>query len=570
MGSRAKQILSFTAIVLGFFMALLDTTIINVALPEMTHYFGGDVSQLSWVMNGYNLAFAVFILTASRLADQFGRRRVFLIGIGLFTVASLLAGLSTSLEMLIVCRVLQGLAGAIIVPVTIPLTTTTFPKELHGMIIGIWGVVSGLAAASGPALGGMITEKLNWQWIFFVNVPLGIASIVLTLIFIKESRDDTAGHNIDWGGILGISGGMFCLTYALIKVEQYGWGSQVIWMLLSAAVISLLFFFLTQWKGKEPMLPLSLLKIGTFNGASLTMLVVGAALMNIALLTSFFLTRMMGMSELKAGLVLSMLAVGSIVSSGLAGPLSNKYGSRWFAAAGIVLMAGATYSLGGLHADSSVGDVLLRLIAAGFGVGLTMAPVMSSAIRNVPADKVGVSSGVINMMKALGSVLGVAIIVTVLQQNMDNRLESAHTEAIAVVQQDQAMLPFVRESLSGTLDNWAGNGTSSTRITTGGEQEAGSAEGLYLAAVENIEVAAASLTAEQQAAFGAARAEQYAEVQLVLPGVGQLLREAPEQAFSRTFAMAGYMLIPGILFALLSDRRRMPAKRLQEAVQVNH
>lgn len=166
MGLRTRRALSFTAIVLGFFMALLDTTIINIALPEMTRHFGGSVSQVSWVMNGYNLAFAVFILTASRLADQFGRKKVFLIGVALFTLSSLLAGFSTSLGMLIALRVIQGLGGAVIVPVTIPLTTITFPKEMHGLIIGIWGAISGVAAASGPALGGILTQKLSWEWIF--------------------------------------------------------------------------------------------------------------------------------------------------------------------------------------------------------------------------------------------------------------------------------------------------------------------------------------------------------------------------------------------------------------------
>ncbi|MEK3673890.1 MFS transporter [Paenibacillus sp. FSL R10-2771] len=433
MGVRTRRALSFTAIVLGFFMALLDTTIINIALPEMTRHFGGSVAQVSWVMNGYNLAFAVFILTASRLADQFGRKKVFLIGVALFTLSSLLAGLSTSLGMLIALRVIQGLAGAVIVPVTIPLTTTTFPKEMHGLIIGIWGAVSGVAAASGPALGGILTQKLSWEWIFFVNVPLGLLSIVLTAIFIKESRDNTAGRSIDYAGILGITGGMFFLTYALIKVQDYGWSSRIFLALLAAGVLFVVFFFITQYKGKEPMLPLSLLRIRAFNSTSVSMIILGAALMNVSLLTSFYLTRVMGVSELKAGLVLSMMAVGSIASSAISGPLSAKYGSSRFAAAGMVLIGGATYSMSGLHAGSTLGAVMLRLALVGLGVGLSMAPVMSSAIRVVPEDKVGIASGVTNMAKSLGSVIGVAIIVTVLQHNTAGQLRAAGSANIRVI-----------------------------------------------------------------------------------------------------------------------------------------
>ncbi|KHL93948.1 major facilitator transporter [Paenibacillus sp. IHB B 3415] len=433
MGIRTRRALSFTAIVLGFFMALLDTTIINIALPEMTRHFGRSVSQVSWVMNGYNLAFAVFILTASRLADQFGRKKVFLIGVALFTLSSLLAGFSTSLGMLIVLRVIQGLAGAVIVPVTIPLTTTTFPKEMHGLIIGIWGAVSGVAAASGPALGGILTQKLSWEWIFFVNVPLGLLSIVLTAIFIKESRDNTAGRSIDYGGVLGITGGMFFLTYALIKVRDYGWSSRIFLALLAAGILFVVFFFIMQYKGEEPMLPLSLLRIRAFNSTSVSMIILGAALMNVSLLTSFYLTRVMGVSELKAGLVLSMMAVGSIASSAISGPLSAKYGSSRFAAAGMVLIGGATYSMSGLQADSTLGAVMLRLALAGLGVGLSMAPVMSSAIRVVPEDKVGIASGVTNMAKSLGSVIGVAIIVTVLQHNTAGQLRAVNSANIRVI-----------------------------------------------------------------------------------------------------------------------------------------
>ncbi|MHA6532892.1 MFS transporter [Paenibacillus sp. BAC0078] len=565
MSIRTRRALSFTAIVLGFFMALLDTTIINIALPEMTRHFGGSVSQISWVMNGYNLAFAVFILTASRLADQFGRKKVFIIGVALFTLTSLLAGFATSLGMLILLRVIQGLAGAIIVPVTIPLTTTTFPKEMHGLIIGIWGAVSGVAAASGPALGGIITQKLSWEWIFFVNVPLGVLSIVLTAIFIKESRDNSASRSIDYGGTLGITGAMFCITYALIKVQDYGWNSGVVFALLGTGLVLLAVFFLTQWKGKEPMLPLSLLRIRTFNSASLTMLFVGAALMNLSLLTSFFLTRMMGMTELRAGLVLSMVAVGSIISSAISGPLSAKYGSHLFAAAGILVTGGAMYSLSGLHADSATSEVVIRLFVAGVGVGLTMAPVMSSSVRNVPEDKVGISSGVTNMAKALGSVIGVAIIVTVLQHNTDSELRKADNRTAQAIQTDTVLQPFVKNVLVEAVGS-LGKGA--------GSQAGGSAGGADTAAavVHAVELAAAKLPPAEQKAFAADSGNQYREAKLVLSGAGSGMREAAVQAFSRTFAFASLLLLPGLLFALLSDKRPKPQESevLAEPAALEH
>ncbi|BCG57561.1 MFS transporter [Paenibacillus sp. URB8-2] len=547
MSEKMKRVFAFTAIVLGFFMALLDTTIVNIALPEMTKHFGGDVAGISWVMNGYNLAFAVFILTASRLADQFGRKKVFLIGIVLFTVSSLLAGFASSLSVLIALRVIQGLAGAIIVPVTIPLTTSTFPKELHGAIIGIWGAVSGLAAASGPALGGVLMEKLSWEWIFFVNVPLGVLSVILTLVFIGESKDVSAGRRVDFAGTLFITGSMFCFVYGLIRVGDWGWTSSAILLLFASGLLFLLLFLYMERKCAEPMLPLELLKIKTFNGAALTLLIVGAGLMNISLLTSFFLMRIMGMSDLKAGLILSMMALGSTLTSAVSGPLSGKYGSRWFAAAGIVVIAAATYSLGGLSASSPVSGILLRLAAAGIGVGLTMAPVMSSAVRNVPEEKVGISSGVINMTKALGCVLGVAIIVTALQQNLDDQAAAARSSAVQMIRDDGRLLPPVKEALAASLQS-AGSGGAVGTASPPSPESAAAAVGSQLRA------AASKLAPAPRAALEQAAPAQIRETEELVGRIGGEMKEAAVKGFSRTFALAGLLLLPGVVFALMSDR----------------
>lgn len=530
-------------------MALLDTTIVNIALPEMTRYFGGTVSQISWVMNGYNLAFAALILTASRLADQFGRKKIFILGLVLFTLSSLLAGLSSSLGMLILFRVIQGLAGAIIVPVTIPLTTTTFPKEKHGMIIGIWGAIAGLAAASGPSLGGILTEKLNWQWIFYVNVPLGLLSILLTLLFIKESRDETAGKSVDYGGMLSITAGMLFITYAFIKANDYGWNSAEFDTLLGVGLIFTAIFFYLQSRGKEAMLPLGLLKIKEFNGTSLTLFIVGAALSNLTLLTSFFLTREMGMTELKAGLVLSILAAGSIISSAVSGGLSNKYGSRWFGVAGVAVIYGAIYAMSNLDAQSPLSDVLLRLFIAGIGVGLTLAPVMSAGVRHVPEEKVGIASGVMNMTKAIGSVLGVAVIVTLLQQSISGEMQAAQVRILEQVKESQGLMPVVKEVLVAVVDEQGSRMQTESGTWLQEEELAGQI-------VKGLEAAATKLDAEQQKAFAAARDDQMQEVKLLLTSAGADLKQASVDGFRKSFIYASLMLLPGIIFAWMSDKRR--------------
>lgn len=226
MGNR-KKILAFIVIVLGFLMALLDTTIVNITLPKMREYFETDLERISWVINGYNLAFAVLLLTAARLADQFGRKKVFIIGVVLFLVSSYLSGISGTVNMLIFFRVIQGLAAAMVVPVTIPLAVELFPKN-RGAVMGVWGAMAGLAAAGGPSLGGFLSTSFNWQWIFFINIPVGIVVVAAAIFLIQESYDASAGRKIDWAGIASLSVGMFTLTLGLIQGNDEGWGSMYI------------------------------------------------------------------------------------------------------------------------------------------------------------------------------------------------------------------------------------------------------------------------------------------------------------------------------------------------------
>ena len=208
--NKKHQIISFVVIILGFFMAL-DTTIVNITLPTMTEYFNTTMSHISWVVNAYNLTFTAIILTASRLADQFGRKKLFLTGVFLFTISSLLSGISHSLEILILLRAVQGLSAAFVVPVAMPLSAEIFPPEKRGTIMALWGAFAGLAAASGPTLGGILTHFFNWRYIFFINVPIGCICILLTMKFIKESYDQAASKSIDFGGIITVSTAMFCL-----------------------------------------------------------------------------------------------------------------------------------------------------------------------------------------------------------------------------------------------------------------------------------------------------------------------------------------------------------------------
>jgi EmrB/QacA subfamily drug resistance transporter len=323
-----KRYFAFIIVAAGFFMALLDSTIVTVSLPKISEYFGTNIETITWVINGYNLAFAVLLVTASRLGDQFGRKKLFVAGLFFFTLTSLLCALSTSVHLLIFFRVLQGLAAAFVVPISMPLFLDLFPKEKSGAVVGAWGAISAIAAACGPALGGIITQLLQWQWIFLINVPIGVVTIVSTILLVKESYDDTATRHIDIGGIISLSIGAFALTLALIQANDKGWSSVYILGLLAAALIGLTAFVLIELRSAEPMLPLSLLRGREFSATLLGLFVFGVALMCGVFFLSFFLTIVLGMSQLKAGLVITMLPVSAMPFAVIAGPLSDRWGQR--------------------------------------------------------------------------------------------------------------------------------------------------------------------------------------------------------------------------------------------------
>ncbi|PYI53058.1 MFS transporter [Paenibacillus flagellatus] len=499
-----RRWIAFVAVILGYFMALLDTTIVHVTLPEMTRHFHTTMDNMSWIVNGYNLVFAVFLVTASRIADQFGRKRLFLIGTALFIATSILCGLSSSVEAMVFFRVLQGLSAAIVVPVTIPLAANLFPKEKHGMVLGIWGAISSLAAASGPTLGGILTDSIGWEAIFFVNVPIGIAAIGLTIPLVRESMDASAGRRLDWLGMLTLSASLFFLTFGLINVSDWGWNSVKLIGSFAAFLVCLILFLAVERRTAEPMLPLWLLRIVPFNGAVLALMVLGAGMTATSYLMSYFLTGILGHSVLHAGVTISAMSLTSMVISAIAGGLSNKYGSRWFVAAGVAVLALSVYLDGSLTVNSTEWSVIWRLALSGVGIGLSIAPVMGASIRNVPEEKVGIASGITNMSRAIDSVLGVAILVSV---------------------------------LNGALNHYGAD-------IAGKENQRSASNAVLSDEAKQVLLERAGRLEQRPSPVDATDAKNAEE------------QDAFVASFRHTFHVAGWLLLPGIPFALISDRRR--------------
>jgi EmrB/QacA subfamily drug resistance transporter len=399
---------TLAAVSFGLFMIMLDNTVVNVALPAIQADLGTGLSELQWIVTGYALTFAALMLIGGKLADAYGRRLIFVVGILVFTGASLWCGLADSGNMLIAARVVQGAGAALMNPATLSIIAATFPPRERGMAIGIWAGVSALALAIGPLVGGLLTEHLSWHWIFFVNVPVGLIAIAASFLLITESKDETH-ESLDLPGLATSALGLFALTYGLIEANTYGWTSARIVGSFVVAVISLASFVQIERRRRSPMLDLSLFRSGTYAGANVAMLLVALAMFGIFFFVSLYMQNVLGYSAVQAGAAFLPMTVLIILVAPFAGKASDKYGSRWLMTIGMVLLGVQLLYLSQMGADASFWNLLPGFMVGGLGMALTMTPTAAAATRAVPVEKSGVGSAVLNAMRQVGGSVGIAL-----------------------------------------------------------------------------------------------------------------------------------------------------------------
>jgi EmrB/QacA subfamily drug resistance transporter len=397
------------AVAFGLFMIMLDNTIVNVALPAIQRDLDIGISELEWVFNGYALTFGVLMLTGGKLADLMGRRRIFIVGLVIFTAASLACGLASSASLLIGARVVQGVGSALMNPATLSIITATFPPRQRGMAIGIWAGVSAMALAIGPLVGGLITQHISWNWIFFINVPIGVLAIIVTRLVVAESRDMSAEQRLDLPGLVSSAVALFALTYGLIEANTYGWTSGRILGLFAVAVVGFAVFVVLELRQRAPMLDLSLFKNGTFAGANAVMMLVGLAMFGVFFFISLFVQNILGYSAIQAGASFLPMTVLIILIAPVAGKFSDRVGSRWLMGGGMILLSVSLFLFSRLDAASDFWNILPGLIVGGFGMGLVMTPTTAAAMGSVAVDKAGVGSAVLNSMRQVGGSLGIAV-----------------------------------------------------------------------------------------------------------------------------------------------------------------
>ncbi|MEU5316164.1 MFS transporter [Streptomyces sp. NPDC021056] len=421
-GLRGHPWFTLITVAVGVMMVALDGTIVAIANPAIQQDLGATFAEVQWITNGYFLALAVSLITAGKLGDRFGHRQTFLIGVVGFAAASGAIGLSDSIAFVVTFRVLQGLFGALLMPAALGLLRATFPAEKLNMAIGIWGMVIGASTAGGPILGGVLVEHVNWQSVFFINVPVGVIALVMGILILLDHRAENAPRSFDILGIALLSAAMFCLVWALIKAPAWGWGDGQTWTFIAASVLGFALFAFWETKVKEPLIPLGLFRSVALSAGVVLMVLMAIAFMGGLFFVTFYLQNVHGMSPIDAGLHLLPLTGMMIVGSPLAGVMITKLGPRIPLAGGMAATAIAMYGMSTLETDT--GSAVMSLWFALLGLGL--APVMVGAteviVGNAPLELSGVAGGLQQAAMQIGGSLGTAVLGAVMASKVDSDL----------------------------------------------------------------------------------------------------------------------------------------------------
>lgn len=396
------------AVCVATFMLLLDITVVNTALPDIRADLGGSFTDLQWVIDAYALSLAALVLTAGSLADRLGRRRLFAIGLGVFSVASLLCGLAPDPTFLNLSRGLQGIGGAIMFAVSLALIAQEFPSgRERGMAMGIYGASIGIAVAIGPLLGGLLTDGLGWRSVFLVNVPIGLAAVLVTYWKLAESRDPNATR-IDWGGLLTFSTALFLLVLALVRGNDEGWGSALIVSLFAGAAALLAAFVAIESRVREPMLPLHFFRRRAFAGVQIGAFAISGSLFALFLYLTLYLQSFLGLSPVEAGVRYLPITLGAFLFAPVAGALLTKVQARYLMSGGLALAGAGLALMGGLGVHSEWTALLAGFIVAGVGVGLLNPVIADVALSVVPKEQSGMAAGINDTFRQVGVAVGIA------------------------------------------------------------------------------------------------------------------------------------------------------------------
>ncbi len=474
--ARTNPWLVLLVLTTGFFMILLDTTIVNVAIPAISSNTNGGLNttldQILWVLNAYILVYAVLLITAGRLGDKYGQRNLFAIGLFIFTAASALCGLSQTPEQLIMFRVVQGIGGALLTPQTLAILTSIFPPERRGAAFGVWGGVAGLATLAGPTVGGAIITYIDWRWIFYINVPIGIAALIATFLIIPDLRPGRR-HGWDLVGMVVATAGLFAIVFGLIEGQRYNWGQIesygiTIPELLGAGVVLMALFVVWEIFQKEPLIPLTIFSNRNFAIANWISAAISFGMLSVFLPFTIYLQSARGFSALVAGLTLAPMSVTSMITAPFAGRFADRIGGKYILMTGLTLF---TVSMALIRSaagpDSTWINFFLPAVVAGGGMGMTFAPMTTVAMRNISPRLAGSASAVLNTIRQLGAAIGSAVIGAILQNQLASTLHQqavTHSSQLPQAYREPFINAFTNISSKGFE---IGTGESGARLPAG-------------------------------------------------------------------------------------------------------
>lgn len=415
------------ALVIGFFMILVDTTIVSVANPAIKAALDPSTNNLDnvvWVTSAYLLTYAVPLLVTGRLGDRFGPKNVYLVGLAIFTIASLACGLASSLEMLIVARAVQGLGAALMTPQTMAVITRTFPPQRRGAAMGLWGATAGVATLVGPLAGGLLVDGLGWEWIFFINIPVGIIGFIAAVVLVPQLPTST--HKFDLLGVLLSAAGLFLIVFGLQEGEHFDWAAWI-WAMVVAGIVVMAVFIWTQARTKsEPLVPLDLFRDRNFSIANLAIAAVGFTVTSMALPQMFYLQLARGLTPTESALLLIPLAILSGVLAPFAGKLLDRTDPRFLLVPGLLLVGGALVMYAALiFGDAPIWAFLIPSALMGVGNAGMWGPLATTATRNLPPRQAGAGAGIYNTTRTVGSVIGSASIAAFMQARLEANLPGA-------------------------------------------------------------------------------------------------------------------------------------------------
>src|SRR6266436_1924899 len=464
-GQRGNKWWTLGAVCLGTFMLLLDITIVNVALPDIQRALQSSFADLQWVVDAYALTLAAFLLTAGSLADMYGRRRLYLAGLTIFTGASVLCGFSVSTLMLQLSRGLQGVGGAIMFAVSLALLADSFRGKDRGTAFGVWGAVTGLAVAIGPLLGGVLTSGLSWRWIFFVNVPIGIAAAVISVMKVAESRAPRASRP-DWPGFVLFTVALSSLVYALIESNQRSFTNGLVLGCSAAAAVLLVAFVIAERRSAHPMFDLTLFRLPAFSGGSVAAFGLSASIFSMILYLVLYLQDILGYSPLATGVRVMFLSGAILVTATVAGRLSSRAPARLLIGPGLIMVGVGLLLMRGLNAASAWTHLIPGMIVAGAGAGMVNPPLASTAVGVVPPQQAGMASGINSTFRQVGIATGIALLGTLFSNDVKDEvltrtaavpgLSARGPEIAGAVQSGQignviARLPAPARQVAGTI-----------------------------------------------------------------------------------------------------------------------